>query len=290
MACSLWRGNQILGPVLGGLLFSAATPAPFLFDAVTFGLAAVLIAAIGPIGDEEEGDPVATSSAIREIRSAGRWLLESRVLRSLLILTMVGSIAVTAYWAPLVLVAQERMGISPSFYGLFLSSIAVGSLAGAGVASVAAERLGSRSGIALSAAVFGLAVVALGLTTSWVLGALSISVIGVAVVVWNVLAVSLRQALIPDQMIGRVTAIFRAGSWGLMPLGAILGGATAELIDLAAPYVIFGSLVVLTAVGTWVSLGSADIDSLRSHGRLPADDSPIPRTADRSATEQDERR
>jgi MFS family permease len=41
---------------------------------------------------------------------------------------------------------------------------------------------------------------------------------------WNVITVSLRQALIPDRILGRVNSVYRFLGWGMMPIGSALGG------------------------------------------------------------------
>lgn len=257
-------GNQLVGPLLGGLIFGVSMMAPFAFDAATFGLSALLIWRIPRGVESGEFDSTDDRSAFREIRIAAKWLWGHRALRSLLVLTMAANITVMAYWAPLVVVAQERMGVAPRFYGLFLSVLALGSLAGAGLARVVARKLGSQDGIGLAAAAFGAAVVMVGLATSWVIGVAATAAIGVSIVVWSVLAISLRQSLIPDPMMGRTTSLFRAGTWGLMPIGAILGGAAAEYLGLWTPYAIFGGMMIIAAAYTRRELIAADVDAGRS--------------------------
>lgn len=257
-------GNQLIGPLIGGLIFAISMSAPLAFDAVTFGLSALLVWRIPRRVEAVEREPSPERSALREITEAARWLVSQRALRALLILTMAANITVMAYWAPLVVVAQERMGVTPRYYGLFLSVLAIGSLAGAALAKVVSARLGSRNGIALGAAGFGVSVMAVGFSMSWVPGVVATAGIGVTVVVWSVLAISLRQSLIPDHMMGRTTSIFRAGTWGLMPIGAILGGLAAEFVGLWTPYAIFGGLMVLVAAYVWRELGAANVDAERA--------------------------
>jgi MFS family permease len=60
---------------------------------------------------------------------------------------------------------------------------------------------------------------------------------------WNVIAVSLRQSVVPDQLLGRVNSVYRLLAWGTMPLGAAIGGGLARLFGLRAPY--FFSAIVL---------------------------------------------
>ncbi len=256
-------GNQLIGPLVGGLVFGVAMSAPFAVDAITFAFSSLLIWAI-PRHVEPEDPTRSEKSALGEIREAARWLFSERALRALLVLTMVANITVMAYWAPLVVVAQERMGVEPRFYGFFLSVLALGSLIGAALAKATARTLGSRTGIALGGAAFGLSVIVVGMATNWVQGVVGTAGIGVTVVVWSVLAISLRQSLIPDRMMGRTTSIFRAGTWGLMPIGAILGGMLAEFVGLWTPYAIFGGLMILTAAYVWIELGAANVDATRA--------------------------
>jgi len=46
-----------------------------------------------------------------------------------------------------------------------------------------------------------------------------------------VITVSLRQSIIPPHLLGRVNSVYRFFAWGMMPIGALLGGATVALIS-----------------------------------------------------------
>ena len=51
-------------------------------------------------------------------------------------------------------------------------------------------------------------------------------------VIWRIAQVSLRQAITPDHMLGRVNAVSRFLMWGTIPLGTLLGGALGSTIGL----------------------------------------------------------
>ena len=68
---------------------------------------------------------------------------------------------------------------------------------------------------------------------------------------WNILTVSLRQSLIPDELLGRVNSAYRLFGWGTMPLGAIAGGLIADAYGLRAPFLFAGVSALVLAV--WVS-------------------------------------
>ena len=56
-------------------------------------------------------------------------------------------------------------------------------------------------------------------------------VLGFAITVWNVVTVSYRQRLIPDDLLGRVNSVYRFFAWGMMPIGALAGGLLVELAE-----------------------------------------------------------
>jgi hypothetical protein len=57
---------------------------------------------------------------------------------------------------------------------------------------------------------------------------------------WNVVTVSLRQRVIPSELLGRVNSVYRMLDWGTIPLGGLAGGFIASVAGLRAPYVISG--------------------------------------------------
>jgi MFS family permease len=72
-------------------------------------------------------------------------------------------------------------------------------------------------------------------------------VAGVTGAVFNVVGVSLRQAIVPDRLIGRVVSAFRMLGYGAVPVGAILGGVVGQVFGVRAPF-LFGA-AVLAATG-----------------------------------------
>jgi hypothetical protein len=74
-----------------------------------------------------------------------------------------------------------------------------------------------------------------------VLGAL-LACRGFTATLWNVVTVSLRQRVIPSELLGRVNSVYRMLGWGTIPLGGLAGGFIASVAGLRAPYVISGVL------------------------------------------------
>jgi hypothetical protein len=87
----------------------------------------------------------------------------------------------------------------------------------------------------------------LGLTSSPVVAGAWLVLFGVAIVVWNVITISLRQAIVPAALLGRVTSSYRLVAMGVAPVGAALGGVVAGTFGLRTPFLL--AAVVVTLVG-----------------------------------------
>jgi predicted MFS family arabinose efflux permease len=190
-------------------------------------------------------------SALAEVREGVGFLVRHPVLRPLLVAGSVMNMANTGYFAVFVLWmvgTGSRVGLEPAHYPLVLAILAVGAVLG----SIAAEPLGRR-----------IPEVRL-LLGSWLLQSLlmlvpvlvpTVPAIAVALFLLgflntngNVISQSMRQRMVAPGTLGRVSGASRTLAYGLMPLGALLGGLVAEQWGLAA--VFFGATAVsVAAVG-----------------------------------------
>jgi MFS family permease len=74
-----------------------------------------------------------------------------------------------------------------------------------------------------------------------VLGAL-LAMNGFATTMWSVVTVTLRQQVVPTELLGRVNSVYRMLAWGLMPAGALAGGLIAHGLGVRAAYPVAGAL------------------------------------------------
>jgi predicted MFS family arabinose efflux permease len=88
----------------------------------------------------------------------------------------------------------------------------------------------------------------MGLTVRPVVAALGVIAVGTGSTLWNVLTVSLRQRLVPDQLLGRVTAAYRVVGFAAMPVGAVIGGFVAHRWGLRAPFLLGAASLGIAAI------------------------------------------
>jgi MFS family permease len=109
-------------------------------------------------------------------------------------------------------------------FSLLLMAGAVGGILGSVFAARISKRLGS--GPSLYVSILGGSVTAavIGMTSRWWIVWLMFAVATLLALLWNVITVSLRQTIIPDELLGRVNSVYRFFGWGMMPIGSLLGG------------------------------------------------------------------
>ena len=255
--------NESAGPLLGGALFALAASAPFLLDSGTFAVSAALVLALrGRFRVERTGGAPATT-LLAEIAQGLRWLVGHRVLLTLAVMLGVSGFALMATFSILVLYAQDVLGLGEFGYGVLLSASVFGGVAG----SLMAERIGVLMGTGRAIfGVFALGVVHVGLalaTSPYLAGAM-LALEAFHAMVWNVLTISLRQALIPDGLLGRVGSAFRMIGLGGQALGALAGGLLAQAFGIIAPFWFAAATYAILAAFALVLLSNRVVTEARA--------------------------
>jgi len=251
--------QELAGPPAGGFLFSVAGWVPFALDAVSYAVGSALVASIrgrfGPAA-EDPAEGGARSTLRAEIAEGLHWLAAHRVLRTTAVMVAVINLLAAGGGAIAVLFAQDRLGLDAVGFGLLLSGSAVGGVVGSVVAARLARAVGTARILIWTMVLSALVFLVFGLSSDpWLAGAMW-ALVGFFTVVFNVVLGSLRQALTPDRLLGRVISAYRLFSYGAVPLGSLLGGVLARSFGLRAPFVAAGivipvaTLLCLPAVNT----------------------------------------
>ena len=240
--------NYFIGPPLGGLLAAASFGVALAGSSVAYLLAALAVVGIaGRFRPERSGPP---TTLVADVAEGLRYLYRHALLRRLTLMAGGIMLAFSAVDGvlPVYAVAPGPMGLSNVGFGAFIASTAIGAV----IASVVGERVTAALGPARSmrVSVLGIAVLTLSplvvnpylVATLWTGGAFFITI-------WNVIAVSTRQRIVPEHLMGRVQASYRLVAWGALPVGAGLGGVLAEVIGLRGTFVCAWVFTVLLLFG-----------------------------------------
>jgi MFS family permease len=249
--------NSFIGPPLGSFILGIAIFLPFYFDAATFFISAALILTLIP---SMKAIP-ASQGKIRfgvEIREGFGWLWRHELLRPMAIILGLMNALGAMVTAVFILFAQEILETSVFIFALLGTAGAVGGVIGGVIAPRISKRLGSGRSLALTLAVMPITGLIIGFTSHWQVLWVLTAISTIFAVLWNVITVSLRQSIIPSELLGRVNSVYRFFGWGSIPIGALVGGLLVSVMEnivsrelaLRSPYflsAILGTILLIVA-------------------------------------------
>ncbi|HUB40459.1 MAG TPA: MFS transporter [Streptosporangiaceae bacterium] len=244
--------GQVLGPILAGVLVTLMSPADLLFfDAASFIVSAASLALIRrSFNAPDPRTPNAgVSGLLADVRAGLKYVWSHPVLRSIsLMMALINFVAATEN-SQLVLFAKRVLGASDSQVALLFAAGAAGVV----IVSMAAAPIRRRLSFAVTAlgalVISGLAVTAMALIGSYpaalVLWAMSA---GFGLLL-NINTGSLRQAIVPSHLYGRIVSVAGVLAWSAIPLGALAGAAAIQLTgSVAEVYAVTGILTAAIAL------------------------------------------
>jgi len=222
--------NSFLGTPVGGFLIGFSLITPFIFDTLLMLVSVFFITGIKGKFERTEGinKEQNTSEMIKE---GVEWLKNNTLLKRLAIYTGIANFFGSMQFPIMILFAQELIGLNAIQYSFLAYGAAIGGLVGSQVANKVNVRLEESKTLLISVALFGIGMFAPYVTSNPFIVAGSFGLSSFGSVLWNVQAVSIRQALIPDNLLGRVNSVYRLLALGLNPIGAIFGGAIVKILD-----------------------------------------------------------
>jgi len=241
------------GPALGGLLVG------WIGAGWAYGCAAALSAlAVALLAGLREPPRTALPQRhfMLELRDGTRFVLRDALLRPMLATAVFFNLGFFVLQAVYVPYAVHRLGLSASAVGVTLGAYGVGMVCGALAAPAIARRLafgrvliiGPSCGLLAS-----LVMVATLVTPSFWLAMLSFFLLGAGPILWVVGSTTLRQAITPQRMMGRVSALNSTATYGARPLGALLGaaisaswGMDACLVAAAVAFLVQALIIVMS--------------------------------------------
>ena len=249
---------QLMGPGIAGALIQWLT-APFaiLFDALCFFASAWMLRGIPPAASDE---PKAEARSVRgEIMEALRVVWSNRILRAIAWSIGLWQVCRHAFIALVVLYAARELDFSAGHVGALFMVSGLGSLAAASVT----ERLNARFGMGptMLAGIAGTGVAWLTIGSAFGGYVLASAIFGVGLflldlsgMIFFINYLSLRQAVTPDRLLGRVTATMIALTVSTAPLGGLVGGWVGEHYGLRAAILMSGAgALMLAPLVTWLS-------------------------------------
>jgi MFS family permease len=263
-------GAQIAGPSIAGPVIDVLTaPVALVADAVSFLWSAVFLFGIKREEQLPERKEEEKPRMRGELAEGVRYVLGHRYLRWIAASTATFNFFSSVMFAILLVYVVRDLDLSPTAIGLIFAVGNIGYLVGAVVTSRLSARLGVGPTIVIGAAMGGSSLlIPLAPQSSpipFLIAAQAITSFGLPV--YNVTQVSLRQAITPERLQGRMNSVMRFIVWGVMPLGSLIGGAVASEVSLRAA-------IWIGAVGMSLAFLPVLLSPVRSLRRVPEPESP----------------
>lgn len=237
--------TNLLGPALGGFLYTLGRAVPFLVDAISYLVSVISLLFIKAKFQMER--TVASRKLRTEIVEGMKWLWRQPILRVMAFLNS-GWSALGFGFSLMVIVMAQGQHLSPTFIGILFAIGGVSSILGASITPFIQKRLRyGQSIIGLWWLYVVVWLLAAFVHTPITLGAI-VACFFLVDSIYNIVQFSYRLALIPDELQGRVNSAFRLISYSLRPVGIALTGVLMQSIGIMQTAILFAMVLLVLAI------------------------------------------
>lgn len=256
-------GNELVGPAAAGWMFGIASALPFAINAGASGVAILLLLSLPSVFRPlpVEATPALARSVLRDLHEGLSWLARQRMMRELVLAVAIVAMADAAWFAILVLYVTHTLHQGAGVYGVFLAVGALGGIAASSAGGLL-RRVRPHIKLATAVAVMAGAQLVLGLTDHLVVASIMIACSSGAFAVFNITSMGMRQKIVPQRLLGRVTSAYLSIGAVAGAIGALVGGGLAASISIQAPMLVGVLPLLALAVALLVRLHPSTSDGL----------------------------
>jgi MFS family permease len=243
------NASRILGPSIGGVLIAAVGEGwCFLVDAISYlaVIASLLAMRVAPTDRRP-----AETRVMEELRTGFRYVTGFAPIRTVLILLAVVSTMGMPYTVLMPAVVAKLLHGGPHTLGLLMTASGIGALAGAFYLASRSTVVGLGRVIAFASGVFGVGLVAFGLSRALWLSLLVLPVVGAGFMVSLAATNTIIQTITEEHLRGRVMAFYTMAFLGTAPLGSLLAGVLADRLGEPTTIMLGGAVCLLGSAWFW---------------------------------------
>ena len=244
--------QDLVAPPLSAALFVFAVWLPFVVDAASFAISAVLVLTLRRQFRAER--PAEPTSVRVELRGGFEFIRRRPFFRAATVVWLTLGVALGMTLATLVLFVLQTLGGGSFGFALLVTAGAVGIVAGNLFAGRIEGRLHPAGLLVSAVTIGGAALLATGAAGSLWIAAVAQSIWGAGFALANTEMVSIRQRVVPDALLGRVTGVFGLASSIGMVVGVVAGGVLTDLGTPRVPLLVAGVVQIGAGLGWWLLL------------------------------------
>jgi MFS family permease len=243
---SMFNGARVVGPAVAGLIVAAVGEGwCFFLNAVSY---IAVIAGLLMMRLSKFERPVMTQSAIANIIEGFRFAAQTAPVRALLLLIGVMSFTAMPYTVLMPVFADRIFHSGARGLGILMGASGSGALIGSILLAMRSSVKGLGRWVAIACGSFGLSLTAFALSRNFALSAAFLVAGGMAMMVQSAASNTLIQSMVPDELRGRVMALYSMMFMGMGPLGALLAGSVAQHAGAPTAVAVGGGITVIGAI------------------------------------------
>lgn len=251
---SMFNGARIVGPAVAGLLV-AAIGEGWCFMANAISYIAVIIGLM-VMSVRELAPPSVSRSVLSNIAEGFSFVAHTTPIRALLLLIAVVSFTGMPYAVLMPVFADNIFHTGARGLGILMGASGAGALVGSLLLAARKSLRGLGTWVATSSIVFGASLVAFAYTRSMLVATLVLIPVGGTMMVQMASSNTLIQSMVPDELRGRVMAVYTMMFMGMAPLGSLLAGALADRFGAPAAVAVGGVVCIAASIVFAVRLPS----------------------------------
>lgn len=223
LSSAQFSSARLVGPAIGGLVIATwGIAACFFLNGVSFFAVIATLLLLKPEEFQSVPQRQASGHMLHHLREGLRFLLTTPTLTVGIILLAGNGAFIYSTSSIIPLIAQYEFDVGPTQFGLLVAAVGLGSLVMA--LTMAAHGRASQRLLLSSAAAFGLFYLSLAFAPNFPVGLLLLVFVGGSIQIFGTSVNSLFQLGSPDELRGRVMAVFTLMTNGIIPLGSLLNG------------------------------------------------------------------
>lgn len=257
---SMVNGARIIGPAIAGLLVAAFGEGwCFLLNGISY---LAVIGGLMMMKVTPHRKVTLPGSPLKEVLEGFAFVIRARPVRALLLLLGAVSLFGAPYAVLMPIFSDQILHHGASALGLLMGASGVGALAAAFSLAARRQLRGLGLWVAMASAGFGASLILFALSRSFWLSALLLVPVGYAMMIEMAASNTLIQAMVPDNLRGRVMAVYSMMYMGMAPIGALIAGSLAQRFGAPHTVMIGGAVCIIGG-----ALFALRLPRLREEGR-----------------------
>ena len=266
---SMFNGARVAGPAIAGIVVALVGEGwCFLLNGVSY---FAVIAGLFMMRIEKTTQVHDGAAPLEKLREGFRFVRYTKPIRALLVLVAIVSFMALSYTVLMPIFADRILHGGVNAYGTLMGAVGVGAMFGALALAMRQELRGLGKIVAYSATGLGASLVLFSASHWYWLSFAILVVSGFTMMMQFTATNTLIQAMVPDQLRGRVMSIYSMMFLGMSPLGSLLAGALADHIGAPVTVAVGGLASCLGGLAfarKWPSMRGPARDLVAAQGMM----------------------